>query len=258
MMQKFFVTLAAVALFFASPAYAQLLVNPNDASAMPQGLTSQAQAPRATSDLQVAMLFYKLIDKQPKFQAWAAASQAYEQAGMLNKEWVLESQTKALKDTFSVYTKSEPIIAKMAVVLSPYDTAKKQFTVVNIRPSTFFPYAYAQRKYAVVPLGLETVRYIQTDGSEAGTIDQAANSNGYRKVTLYLYIRPIVPIRAGEYPVQLAGAIYYLISGNVLNAALYDKGKLLWEENPGVAWKENTGTAHEEDQRNLLLNLKTQ
>lgn len=226
----------------------------------PAGLAAMKGRPRVTSSLQLAMIFYKLANKVPNFDLWAADSEEYADSAVFEHDFVLEKQKKTIRDTFASYSKSEPVILQSNVILSKYDNDAKQFTITNLRPSAYFPYTYARRNYAVVPLGFEHNRFVKVEGQTAINIEtQAAQTQ--RHLLMLLYMQPIVPKRAADFPITLGQKAYYLISGNVLNRALYDEDgrKFLWEEHPDMPWKETQGWVTDQDKSiDLQLDLKPQ
>jgi len=205
--------------------------------------------PNTASALDVATIYYRLIRQRPDFRAWIPFLPEYKKMSEAERLSYLDSKSQDLNYNFNLLTLQEPIAIQFDAVLSPYSDENEGYIVRNFADDTYFSFAFAKYNYAIIPQGLMEHQFLPVQKSAKVAVESAMGVN--RHILMIIYVQPNFA-DANAQPTEIEGKSYRLISGKVMNIALYGPSSAgrttsLWEENT----KE-----YNDKQRDELLNLK--
>ncbi len=206
--------------------------------------------PDTASAADVATIFYRLTRQNPDFHKWIPFLPEYKT--MTDSERLEYLQTKPLEwqQKFDLLTLQDPIAIQFEGVLSPYSDENQGYVVRNFASDTFFSFTFAQKNYAIVPQGLMDHQFLPVQPAAKKDVESGLSMTG-RKIFMIIYVQPTYADAAAP-PTVIDGKPYQLISGKVMNIALY---KIYANKQATVLWEEGTKTFND-NQKNELLNLK--
>lgn len=223
---------------------------PDEVGAAPP--VGQPGFPAFASDVDIATIYHKLTGQPPVFEQWARLSpQCQQEKTQTGRIACQENKQEELRQKYQLQTLTEAVaVPFVPAVFSAYSKENSGYIIKNFTDETYMPFSYAGRNYALIPQGLMDRQFLPISGPAQKDVEAALRAS-QRKAVVLLYIQPSYADPKAQ-PVELDGKPYTLISGKVINIAVYKCHKtrpcvLLWEE----------GTRESRDaQREDLMNLK--
>lgn len=185
--------------------------------------------PQATAPGYVAMLYHRLTEKKPDFDAWARASDAYVKANDFDRDLVLREKSEEAARAYHLITFDDPIVIELPVTLSAYSRQRQGYLVENFKSDTFYSFHFLDQDYALVPLDLMDYQWLGMNDDQAARSVAQKIARDEGRARMYLWVTPVSADR--EKPMQIADKSYWLLSGKVKRLQIFDKtgDKLLWE-----------------------------
>lgn len=244
MTNRFFsARLAVFAAAFAITAFAMSGVMPQPAAAQwGTGTTGNDVRPRLSTAEEVAITQHVLSGDAPSAREWARHTQEYKEANDFDREAVLDVKRREYVEKFSMFSKAETLVIGANIQLSAYSETNKGFVVESFDDQTFFSYEFAGQKYAIVVPKLMEYHWMSVDPETAKKIVKAAPG---RRVRMVMEIEPKF---ADKEPLELRGATYRLLAGEVISFSIYAP------RSETTLWARN-GTGRAERARSDMINL---
>ena len=195
--------------------------------------TGEAEMPRQTEPLYVAMIFHKLTDMPPDVYSWAKHSKEYLDADSFEREGIVSQKVKEFAKVYNLISPLEMITLNTTVKLSPFDPAIPGFTTKSFNNGKVaFPVQYMDENFRLVPEGISGMQRIVVSAEFAKEIWQDTENGSNARVELQL-----APFSAvyEENPLEVKGTIYWpplrtrVESFRIWSA---DRKKVLWENHP--------------------------
>lgn len=196
----------------------------------PVNYVLEKRKPEPTAPSYIYMIFSKLAGSDPDYEAIARNTQVYQDAIVSERPAVLDNLVLDLKSTYSLLTLQEAFIMEVPVALSPYSAVNKGFFIQNFREDTFFPVAYNDQSYAIIPQGIMDKQWLMVPDPEQGrAIENAARNSAGKPLTMQLMLIPKYADKSA--PVVLAEQNYWLIGAEIKSMSLYapDSPTPLWQ-----------------------------
>ncbi|MDE1151363.1 MAG: hypothetical protein PW788_02405 [Micavibrio sp.] len=207
--------------------------------------------PDTASSLDIATIYYRLIRQRPDFRSWVPYLPEYKGMSEAERISYLDSKSQDLNYKFNLLTLQEPIAVQFDAVLSPYSDDNEGYIVRNFADETFFSFAFAKNNYAVIPQGLMEHQFLAVQKSAKAAVESGMNGSN-RHILMIIYVQPNYADPSAQ-PTDIAGKSYRLVSGKVVNIALYSMSTN--KKTATVLWEMNT-KEYNDKQRDELLNLK--
>jgi hypothetical protein len=240
---------ALLSLLLLGPATARA----EDWSGTRSDLGSTTSRPEIADAAEIAMKYWLLARKEPKFEDMARQTKEYQAASQFERDGVLSAQVAMMKNIYNSVSFSRPTVVRMKVHLSPYSPKNDGFAITDFEEQTYFMYTYAGENYAIVPRGLMDHQFLGPIQDPARAKKIAYMGGNFHEFRLMVYVKldyADPPDTLTEIPdANGKSARYHIISGQVAHIALYgvDETEQLWGDN-----SEEFNTA----QHNELMNLK--
>lgn len=178
----------------------------------------------AINSTEVASLFYKMIDKEPDFKAWASHSKNYKKAPDYDKEFVLQNEEIKLREIFYNVFVDELINVQVRITPENYSEIQEKFFFPEIGIDTFFAYGTYDRNFALIVPGIEQYSEISMPKEQA---EEIKNSPGGLPV-IELTLKPVHAESAG--PIEIDGREYWAILCEIGAFRIWDahRTRLYW------------------------------
>lgn len=224
-----------------------------DLSGLNSDLGSTTSRPEVANDIEIAMKYWLLSRKEPKFDDLARQTTEFEAAGQFERDGVLSAQVARMRDVYNSISFAHPTVVRMKIHLSPYSPKNDGFVVTDFEDETYFRYTFAGENYAIVPRGLMEHQFLGPMNDKDRSYKIGHLGGNFHEFHLMVYVKldyADPPDTLTEIPDPNGKpARYHIISGQVAHIALYagDEAEQLWGDNSD----EFNSAQHDE-----LLNLK--
>jgi hypothetical protein len=229
------------------------LARAEDQSGMMSDLGSTTSRPEVDSDMDIAMKYWLLARKEPKFEDMARQTKEYKAAGQFERDGVKNAQIGMIKNVYNSISFTRPTVVRMKVHLSNYSPKNDGFVITDFEDQTYFKYSFAGENYAIVPRSLMEHQFLGPIQDKDRAYKIAHLGGNFHEFHLMVYVKldyADQPDTLTEIPDENGKpARYHIISGEVSHIALYagDETEQLWGDN-----SEEFNSA----QHNELMNLK--
>ncbi|MDP2204793.1 MAG: hypothetical protein Q8K65_00645 [Alphaproteobacteria bacterium] len=217
---------AAVCLLAVLPAFAQ----------WGAGTTGGEYRPRISTAEEVAIVQHVFAADPPSATEWARHSKEYLEANDFDRESVLDVKRREYIEKFRLFAKPETLVIGANIMLSSYSAVNKGFIIESFNDQTFFSYDFAGQKYAVVIPKLMEYQWMSVEPDIAEKL-HVLTVGATGRVRMILEVEPKF---ADKKPIELKGALYRLLAGEVASISIIAPltGEVLWVRNgPGRAEK---------------------
>ncbi|MEZ0224181.1 MAG: hypothetical protein ACAH83_06495 [Alphaproteobacteria bacterium] len=219
-----------------------------DQSGTLSDLGSTTSRPDVANETEIAMKYWLLARKEPKFEAMARETKEYQAAGQFDRDSVMAAQVSRMKDVYNNMSFTRPTVVRMKVHLSPYSPKNDGFVITDFEDQTYFMYTFAGENYAIVPRGLMDHQFLGPIQDKDRAYKIAHMGGNFREFRLMVYVK-LDYADPPDTMTEIDGKRYHIISGQVAHVALYgaEETEQLWGDN-----SDEFNSA----QHNDLMNLK--
>ncbi|TAL28208.1 MAG: hypothetical protein EPN97_15250 [Alphaproteobacteria bacterium] len=223
-------------------------VRAEDLSGLRSDLGSTSSRPEIADDAEIAMKYWLLARKEPKFEDMARKTKKYQEASQFERDGILSGQVAMMKNTYNSVSFSRPTVVGMKVRLSAYSPKNDGFAITDFEEETYFMYTFAGENYAIVPRGLMDHQFLGPIQDQQRASKIAHMGGNFHVFDLMVYVK-LDYADPPDTMTEIGGKRYHIISGQVAHVALYgaNETEQLWGDNSD----EFNSTQHNE-----LMNLK--
>lgn len=183
-----------------------------------QGMAERIRPP--TPSVYIDLLYHKMTEQEPDFDAWALSSEAVKTASEHDRPIVYTQQTNNLRDLFEdLNTEDYIIVRKMVNVAHSYSDLQETIFFEEFGPETFIEYQSTSddRKYALVLKGIDKYGEIAMRKDKAHDMLLKLGHGGDAHVEIV-----VKPLAAdAETPFEYGGEKYWLLMGEVAEFNLW-------------------------------------
>lgn len=212
-----------------------LVLSLSAAQAKPLDLTA------ASTSYEIAMTYYKLINRQPDFASWIKEDPRYIQAQPEDQPGIMAEETQKLAAAFTALDPKKTILvvrtqARMMVATNPKDNRKTLKVEFQGQGPVYFPYLVGGQNITLIPNGIDIYREIPVSDADAARIQSLID---YRSIG-NLVIEVVPTSAEGRGPVMLDSVPQWLMLGEIGYIGFYnDRTDEMWSSQaPGYVRKD--------------------
>lgn len=186
--------------------------------------------PPETTGAYVSMLFYRMADTTPDFEAWTRASKAYQDASKFDKDMVLQNMSNDLHNAFRSLNVDDPLYITTSQPISKYSQVNAGIFIEGFTDKALtFKFQHLNLNFAVIITNLEEFQWMKMDEELARRINRIAGPN--KQLQLQLNLLPVdIDL---EKPVTMEdGKKYWLLLTKIDKVQVWDRvmreDKLVW------------------------------
>lgn len=202
------------------------------------GAQQIAGAYKLTTNEELAIIFYKTAGKQPPFESWIRKNEPYKSTAPALRPSVLQQEKQRLAafwqgfdlayDTITIAAKTTVSIHQLeADAKTPYPRYELHFDVMKTLAG-YFPYAYLDQNFAVIPERPEELERQIIPGERYAYLKQLMPEGAGGPYTLIIRLSPT---RAAiDELTRMEGKSYWPLLVKVASLSLWNEnGALIWE-----------------------------